>query len=102
MLPAYRSTGTSRGRALRAEIEWEEHALFRWAFVKLDAQGHELGRVAIPTRERATEAQMTLVDLEGVDRVLLVGAAVGDPSYRFDPDDAVWEPHGWLLSIAEE
>jgi hypothetical protein len=87
---------------LRVEIEWEEHALFRWAFVKLDASGRELGRVVIPTTERATEAHMTLVDLDGVDRILLVGVNVGDPAYAFDPDDEVWEPHGWLVTVAEE
>lgn len=87
---------------LRVEIEWEEHALFRWAFVKLDANGRELGRVVIPTTERARQAQMTLVDLEGVDRIMLVGVNVGDPAYTFDPDDEVWEPHGWQVTLAEE
>jgi len=94
--------GAPPGSRLRVEIAWEEHALFRWAFVKLDARGRELGRVAIPTRERATEAQMTLVDLDGVDRIMLVGVNAGDPSYRFDPDDEVWEPHGWLVTLASE
>ena len=94
--------GARPGARLRAEIEWEEHALFRWAFVKLDASGRELGRVVIPTAERATQAQMTLVDLDGVDRILLVGVNTGDPAYAFDPDDEVWEPHGWLVTIAEE
>lgn len=85
---------------LRVEITWEEHALFRWAFVKIDAQGREIGRVVIPTRERATEAQMTLVDLSGAASILLVGTNTGDPAYTFDPDDATWEPHGWLVTIA--
>ncbi|MDF2693140.1 MAG: hypothetical protein K0S65_1523, partial [Labilithrix sp.] len=97
-----RHDGARPGARLRAEIEWEEHALFRWAFVKLDANGRELGRVVIPTTERATQAQMTLVDLDGVDRILLVGVNVGDPAYAFDPDDEVWEPHGWLVTVAEE
>jgi hypothetical protein len=94
--------GARPGARLRVEIEWEEHALFRWAFVKLDANGRELGRVVIPTTERATQAQMTLVDLDDVDRVMLVGVNVGDPAYAFDPDDEVWEPHGWLVTIAEQ
>ena len=94
--------GAPPGSRLRVEIAWEEHALFRWALVKLDAKGAELGRVVIPTPERATEAQMTLVDLDATDRVLLVGANAGDPAYAFDPDDAVWEPHGWLVTIASE
>jgi hypothetical protein len=97
-----RRAGAPPGARLRAEIEWETHALFRWAFVKLDADGHEIGRVVIPTTERATQAQMTLVDLDAVDRVMLVGVNVGDPAYAFDPDDEVWEPHGWMVTIAEE
>jgi hypothetical protein len=97
-----RRAGAKPSARLRVEAEWEEHALFRWAAVKLDARGHERGRFLIPTRDRTTEAQATIVDLEGVDRVLLVGVNVGDPAYPFDPDDEVWEPHGWLLSIAEE
>ncbi len=97
-----RRAGAPAGARLRVEIVWEEHALFRWAFVKIDAHGRELGRVTIPTSDRATEAQMTLVDLEAADRIMLVGVNVGDPSYRFDPDDTVWEPHGWLVTIAAE
>lgn len=99
---AVRRAGAPNGSRLRVEIAWEEHALFRWALVKLDARGRELGRVVIPTRERATEAQMSLVDLDAADRVLLVGVNAGDPAYAFDPDDAVWEPHGWLVTIASE
>lgn len=94
--------GARPGARLRVEIEWEEHALFRWAFVKIDASGRETGRVLIPTTERATTAQMTLVDVDSVDRVMLVGVNVGDPAYAFDPDDEVWEPHGWLVTVAEE
>lgn len=97
-----RGAGARPGARLRAEIEWEEHSLFRWAFVKLDASGREIGRVVVPTTERATSAQMTLVELDGVDRVVLVGVNVGDPAYAFDPDDEVWEPHGWLVTLAEE
>lgn len=97
-----RRAGAPPGSRLRVEIAWEEHALFRWALVKLDAAGRELGRVPIPTRERATEAQMTLVDLDRVDRVLLVGVNAGDPAYAFDPDEVVWEPHGWLVTVAAE
>lgn len=94
--------GARPGSRLRAEIEWEQHALFRWAFVKLDASGRELGRVVIPSRERATETSMTLADLDATDRVLLVGVNTGDPGYAFDADDGDLEPHAWLVTVAEE
>ncbi len=97
-----RREGAAPGARLRVEIAWEEHALFRWALVKLDGRGRELGRVPIPAKERATEAQMTLVDLDGVDRILLVGVNAGDPAYAFDPDEVVWEPHAWLVTVAAE
>jgi hypothetical protein len=94
--------GAKAGSRLRVEIEWEQHALFRWAFVKLDRDGHELARVVIPSRERATETSMTLADLDTTDRVLLVGVNTGDPAYAFDPDDEALEPHAWLVTVAEE
>lgn len=97
-----RHDGAKPGSRLRVELVWEEHALFRWTFVKRDREGRELGRVPIAAKERATEAQMTLVDLDGVDHVLLVGTNVGDPAYAFDPDEASWEPHSWLLTVAAE
>lgn len=94
--------GARADARLRIEAEWEQRSLFRWALVKLDASGRELGRVVVPSTERATQAQMTLVDLEGVDRILIVGVNIGDPAYGFDPDDEVWEPHGFVVTLAEE
>jgi len=56
----------------------------------------------VPTTERSTQAQMTVVDLDVAASLLLVGTNVGDPLYPFDPDDEVWEPHGWILTVASE
>jgi hypothetical protein len=89
-----------KGAGLRVEIAWEQHAKMRWAVVKVDANGKEIGHLAIPTQERATETQMTVVDLEGVASIVLVGANAGDPLYPFDPDDEIWEPHGWMITVA--
>jgi hypothetical protein len=90
------------GASLRVELSWEQHAKMRWAAVKLDPSGHEIGHIAIPSADRATEAQMTVVDLDRAADVLLVGTNVGEPLFPFDPDDDVWEPHGWLLTVAAE
>lgn len=98
-----KTEGAPRGARLRVELAWEEHARVRAALVRIDARGREMGRVAIAVANpKSTEAQMTLVDLDGVDRVLVALTNAGDPAYPFDPDDEVWEPHGWLLTLGEE
>ena len=94
--------GRPRGARLRFEAHWEEHARILWALIRVDANGHELSRVAVPGPDRGTDAQTTLVDLDGVARVLVVGSSAGDPLVTFDPDDYLWEPHGWAISLAAE
>jgi hypothetical protein len=90
------------GARLRIEAEWEEHAKLLWAAVKVDNAGHEKASIAIPSAERATEAHITVVDLEDVAKIILVGMSAGDPYDPFDPNDAVLEPHGWVVSVAAE
>jgi hypothetical protein len=94
--------GAAPGARLRVEATWEAHAAIRWFVVKLDASGRELGRVPIAAQPRATEAQMTVINLDGVDSLLIAATNVGDPFAPFDPDDETFEPHGWLLTLAAE
>jgi hypothetical protein len=94
--------GAPPGSRLRVEASWEEHAKMRWAVVKLDAAGRATVMLPIPSRERGTDAQMTVADLDDVARILLVGTNTGDPTYPFDPNDEVWEPHGWTVTFAGE
>ncbi len=95
-------TGAAAGARLRIEATWEQHAAIRWFVVKLDARGREMGRVAVAAAPRATEAQMTMVNLDDVASLLIVATNVGDPFAPFDPDDETFEPHGWLLTLAAE
>jgi hypothetical protein len=99
---AIRRAGAAPNAGLRLELEWETHAKMRWAVVKLDAAGRELGHLPIPATDKATSTQISLVDLGAVATVLVVGTNCGDAAYPFDPDDEVWEPHGWLLTVAPE
>jgi len=94
--------GRPTGARLRFEARWEEHARMLWTLVRVDGAGREISRVGVPGPDRGTEAQTTLVDLDGVARVLVVGTNAGDPLYPFDPDDYSWEPHGWVVSLASE
>jgi hypothetical protein len=94
--------GAAPGARLRVEATWEQHAAIRWFIVKLDARGREMGRVSIGAPPRATEAQMTMVNLDGVSSLLIAATNVGDPFAPFDPDDETFEPHGWLLTLASE
>ena len=97
-----RRAGAPPGTRLRLEATWEQHAAIRWTAVKLDAGGHELGRIPIAADPRATEAQATLVNLDEAAAILIVATNVGDPFIRLDPDDEVFEPHGWLVTLARE
>jgi len=91
-----------KGARLRFEARWEEHARMLWTLVRVDSDGRELGWVNVPGPNRGTEAQTTLVDLDGSATVLAVGTNSGDTMTPFDPDDYVWEPHGWVVSLAAE
>jgi hypothetical protein len=91
-----------QGARLRFEATWEEHAKMRWAAVKLDGGGHGRGEVVLAGPDRGTSAQGTVVDLDGVARVLFVGTNTGDPFQAFDPSDETPEPHGWQVSLAAE
>jgi hypothetical protein len=94
--------GAPRGSRLRIEATWEEHATFRWGVVKFDHSGMEIGRLAIPAQDKVASANITLDDLDAVDSILIVAVNVGDPAVPFDPDASAWEPHKYLLSLAQQ
>jgi hypothetical protein len=96
------TAGAPEGARLRIEATWEEHAKMRVAFLRLDKAGNELARVRVHAPPLAHDAQMTVADLRGTDRVIVVTTNVGDPSFHFDPDDVVHEPHGYTLTLVAE
>jgi hypothetical protein len=97
-----RRNGAPAGSRLRVEATWEEHAAFHWGAVKLAADGSEIARMTIPAQDKATDAQITIDNLDGVGAVLLVAVNAGDDSVPFDPDALVWEPHGYLITLAQQ
>jgi hypothetical protein len=94
--------GAPGGARLRVEATWEDFGRMRWDIVKMDARGAVLADVPVTSLPLGTSASMTVEPLEGVDRVLIVGANVGSTEHPFDPDQGWWEPHGWLLTIEGE
>jgi hypothetical protein len=92
-------TGAPQGARLRLAMQWEERATIRWAVVKVGAEGKPIAQYDVTQVPRGTTAQLTLEDLAGGAKLIIVGANVGDPRVRVDPDDAPWEPHGWLVTL---
>jgi hypothetical protein len=84
---------------LRVEAAWEDFGRMRWEVVKLDAAGRAMADVAVTSTPIATNASMTVELLDGVDRILVIGANVGSTEHPFDPQQGWWEPHGWLLTV---
>jgi hypothetical protein len=74
----------------------------RWIVLKIDAAGHVIDELTIPSTDRATGAAMTVENLDAVDRVVVVGVNLRSTEMPFDPDDGIWEPHGWVLSLASQ
>ena len=94
--------GRKPGARFRIDATWEQLARLRWVVVKLDAAGHQLGRYLATTPPKATEAHLQVVNVDDASALLVVAANMGEWTAPFDPDNAVWEPHGWLLTIAAE
>lgn len=84
-----------------AHAVWESGLVLRWALVKVDAQGQELGRVIDAGTYGRHEAQLTIDDLTGVAGVLVVVTYVGsdDRSHPYDPDDPVAELADYQLTL---
>ncbi|XXT19660.1 hypothetical protein WME94_56520 [Sorangium sp. So ce429] len=82
--------------------DWELPALFRWAIVKIDRQGAEAGRVEVAGIFGSSRAQRTVVGLDGLSGLLIVGVNAGSMirSHPFDPDDAPFMPHGYTVWLS--
>jgi hypothetical protein len=97
-----RIDGTGAAARLRVDAMWEEHAKMRWTVVKLDATGHAIAQWEAKAQPKATETHLQIVDTSGAASFVIVAANVGNWTAPFDPDEGPWEPHGWLLTVAQE
>jgi hypothetical protein len=94
--------GAPRGATLRVEARWEDYERMRWIVLKLDGAGKVLDELRIPSTDRATGAAMTVENLDAVDHLVVIGVNLRSTEMPFDPDDGIWEPHGWVLSLASQ
>jgi hypothetical protein len=94
--------GAPTAAKLRVEATWEDFGRMRWEVVKLDAKGNTMAEIPVTSLPLGTSASMTVEPLDGVDRVLVVGANVGSTEQPFNPAQGWWEPHGWLLTVEGE
>jgi hypothetical protein len=87
--------------ALTFVADWELPVLFRWALVRIGEDGAEDGRIVVAGPYGQTQATQSVVNLEGLKGLLIVGMNLGDISrdQPFDPDDAPHEPHGYTVTL---
>jgi hypothetical protein len=81
--------------------DWELPALFRWALVKVDKKGAQAARLDVAGVFGASHAEQTIVGLEGLAGVMVVGVNIGsiDRSHPFDPDEQPLMPHGYAVTL---
>ncbi len=94
--------GRRPGARFRIDASWEEHARIAWTVVTLDARDHEVARYRALAAPKAIDAHFQVINLDDVSSILVVAMNLGNWTTPFDPDDDIWEPHGWLLTIAAE
>jgi hypothetical protein len=81
--------------------DWELDVLFRWALVKVDRDGREVGRVTVAGVFGNTHAEQTVVGLDNLAGVLAVGVNAGsmDRSRPFDPDEGPFMPRSYTVTL---
>jgi hypothetical protein len=93
--------GRPAGATLHLEADWEDYARMRWVVVKVGATGGTQAELPMGSVDKGTHASLTVENLEGTARVVVVGVALGDTEAPFDPTAGEWEPHGWMLTLAQ-
>lgn len=97
------TTSAPKGAELTFVGDWELPAMFRWALVKVDQEGAESGRFEVAGVFGDSHAERTIVGLDGLSGVLVVGVNAGsmDRSHPFDPDELPLMPHGYTVTLVK-
>jgi len=93
--------GAPSGAELTFVAEWESPVAFRWALVKLDKDGSEVGRQEVAPVLGETRMEKSLRELSGVTHVLVVGLNEGESTRDepFDPGELREGARSYLLTI---
>ena len=96
-------TGAPPASELTLVADWEQPALFRWSLVKVDTNGAEAGRLDVAGVFGANHAEKTVIGLDGLAGVMVVGVNIGsdDRSHPFDPDEQPLMPHGYTVTLVK-
>jgi hypothetical protein len=87
--------------SIEIDLKWELGSTFRWAIVKLDAQGKIAGTIPVAALERLREITVAARDLAGVSSLLVVGVNAGDPDRPWAPDQPITLPHAYEIGVFE-
>ncbi|MFO0554726.1 MAG: hypothetical protein U0271_40485 [Polyangiaceae bacterium] len=81
--------------------EWEQPVVFRWAIVRVDAQGSELGRQELAPVLGNTTLQVDVRDVHGAAGVLVVGVNEGEErrDEPFDPGRPREPAHSYAVTF---
>jgi hypothetical protein len=89
------------GAELTFSAEWEQPAVFRWALVKLAADGSELGRFEVTPQLGEFQVQRTVRELAGARYMLVVGVHEGETrrDEPFDPGQLRPMPRSYAVTL---
>jgi hypothetical protein len=95
--------GAPPGAELTFVADWELPSLFRWSLVKVDKEGAEAGRVEVAGLFGSNHVERTVVGLDGLAGVMVVGVNAGsiDRSHPFDPDEQPLMPHSYTVTLVK-
>jgi hypothetical protein len=83
--------------------DWELDVLFRWALIKVDRKGRETGRQTVAGIFGSTHAERTVLGLDDLAGILVVGVNTGsmDRGRPFDPDEAPFMPRSYTITLVK-
>ena len=90
--------GTMPAR-VRFSVEWEPQTFMRWVAIVVGADGRAMRTLPLTGFDRGAGGERSIENLSGAHHIELIGAALEDREFPFDPDFGLGEPHAWIATI---